>query len=326
MKTFIVSAAFLLSGALLAQEPRDLDILRARLKEVEEKLKAAKEEGRGDEREKLDQALLDLKAQILKVNEAGEAGKEEKGRPEGQKRREGRPAEGDSAHSMDLIEKIAQLRREAIRAKREGNMEKAKATWAEADNLDAELKLDPELRGAEGEQFLAAERQARANELREKAEAIARKGREAAEKMRRRAEDLREKARALARDGNPKEAQEDLRREAEKMQEEAEAIARDHREKAEEMRREAEKMARDFRGKDGGFRFGLREGGPSKPPSPPRPDYAQRPAPHGPDGPPPDDLRREVERLRSEVRELRDLLKRSLEERPAREPDKRNFR
>ncbi|MBI4583442.1 MAG: hypothetical protein HY717_05400 [Planctomycetes bacterium] len=79
----------------------------------------AKRAGRGDHAEELWEQSKKLEASLKKPP-----------RPKGEERDE----------AMALVDQIARLRKEAIHAKREGNPDRAKKVWNEADRLEGKLR------------------------------------------------------------------------------------------------------------------------------------------------------------------------------------------
>jgi hypothetical protein len=352
MKPFLFGLSLILvsAGPLLAQQSPEAAKLKERFKELESQAAQAKENGETDKLEKYTSEMAELKARIAELEAKGRDLKQErtnekitekikektKEKPKEERiRGRAKQKENDEDRSMVLIEKIGHLRREAVRAKRAGDLDRAKESWAEADRLDAELRLEgdlPELpppgpgQGPAGELVLR-----RAAEMRQRGEEMAQEGRRMAEEMREQARSFREKAKGLSGQGDPRDLQHELQREAEGMRSKAEALARDYRKKGEQFRRDAERLEREG---------GRLERGPPQPgepidfaPPPPGPPRFKG-GPVGPPVPGPrqlstpegDDLRGEVDRLRKEIRELRDLLNRSLKERPAPRSDEKSFR
>jgi hypothetical protein len=220
----------------------------------------------------------------------------------------------EAASDERLIDEIGSLRKEAVRAKREGQVERARELWSRADRLDRELRgrMDGR-RDGEGEDE-------RARAQRERAREQAREARERQAEVLHRLKDLEARAEAAGREGRSEE-RERLLREVREIQRRVEATA-DERARADRDDRPVVPRRRpDLPGLPGGDNLprpqpGRAEGLPPAPPVPPLPPG--RPRAEQPPGPPREELRQEIERLRSEVRELRELLKRSLEERKER--------
>jgi len=310
MRTLFLLAAFLVRGSLLAQEPpkdqRDIESVVGKIERLRGEARAARKAGDGEEAKKLLHQVRDLEASLKVLRD--------------QRRRDGEEGESD-----ELIDRIAELRKNAIRAKREGDREKAKELWGEADRLDGRLR--GEMGGRVAVQDVVQDVKANAQELRNRAEALARDGRRMAEEHKRRAEELKEKAMAMAREGK-KEIETELRREAEELRQSARALAREHEERAEHLRREAREMARAHERRPGRL---LEPPPPPPPPGAPPPPPSPREGGRPPNAPPPpqpldarpgpsrEELRSEIEKLRNEVRELREILKKSLDERKERE-------
>jgi chromosome segregation ATPase len=293
----------------------------------------------GDQNGLSDQKKLQtLLRELERAREEGEPEKEEKISREIKRVEESRASrqdrEADDRSSEDLIDRIAQLRKDAIRAKREGNADRAKEAWSEADKLESDLRGQME-RDRKGRGNRPDRRDPKVEEslreIKEKARALTQEGKGKAKELQAKANELAAKAKALAKEGQEEQAQ-DLRREAEEVRAKAETIAREFQERAEKFRREAEEKVQERSRNGKGPR---KENAPAiqKPPAPrppkgdpgllpPQPPNFP-PLPNGFNAEPREDLRQEIDRLRSEVRDLRDLLKRSLEEKPRRDqPEK----
>ena len=227
-----------------------------------------------------------------------------------------RGGEADERASEDLIDRIAQLRKEAIRAKREGAADRAKEAWSEADRLEHELQgrmaADRGKRRSRGEDPKTEDL---LRDIKEKTRAMTQEGKVKSKELAAKAKELSARAKELDKEGQQDKA-EALRREAEEVRAKGEALAREFQERAEKFRRDAEeRMENRFR--NGGAPEKPLAPVIGKPPAPPRPPKPPPlPPPNGFNGEPREDLRQEIDRLRSEVRELREVLKRSLEEKP----------
>jgi chromosome segregation ATPase len=287
----------------------------------------------GDQNGLSDQKKLQtLLRELERAREEGEPEKEEKISREIKRVEESRASrqdrEADDRSSEDLIDRIAQLRKDAIRAKREGNADRAKEAWSEADKLESDLRGQME-RDRKGRGNRPDRRDPKVEEslreIKEKARALTQEGKGKAKELQAKANELAAKAKALAKEGQEEQAQ-DLRREAEEVRAKAETIAREFQERAEKLRREAEEKVQErSRNENRNGKGPRKENAPAiqKPPAP-RPPKGDPgllppqplPPPNGFNAEPREDLRQEIDRLRSEVRDLRDLLKRSLEEKP----------
>jgi hypothetical protein len=233
---------------------------------------------------------------------------------ESQAREERRTGKGgeDAEKSLALIDQIGSLRKDAVRAKREGDLDRAKKLWAEAD------RLDEDLRGSVEENRPGKE-EVTLRVLSDRVKELTREGQRGAESVRRQAADLRKMAEALAHDGNSEDG-EKLRSEARRLEERAATHAKDQEQRSNQLRQEADRAAQKVRLEVTAAR-GRSSSRTVKPNTvPPKPQPAAQVIIEPVNGK--DDLRKEVDRLRSEVRELRDMLKKSLESRPGREDGK----
>src|SRR6185503_10991364 len=278
---------------------------------------------KGDQPLEDQKKLQSLLRELEKAREEGQPDREEKISREIRRIEESRSSrqdrEGDDRSSEELIDRIAQLRKDAIRAKREGDADRAKEAWSEADKLEGELR--GQMRDNKGRSARGDRRDPKTEdvlrEIKEKARAVAQEGKAKAKEFEAKAKELAAKAKALDKSGQEVEA-DAVRREAEEVRTKAEIIARDYQEKAEKLRRDAEDKAHALLERS---RNDARNGKGPRPDEAPAKPTAPR-APKGPVGvvppqppgvpPPPngfngderDDLRQEIDRLLSEVRDL----------------------
>jgi len=281
---------------------------------------------------------------------------EEKPRPEKDRPEKERPEKerderrGPDRERIEIKEKIQALQREAAEAREAGKVERAEELMRAARDLESRLrkevkeKVRPE---KEGDKLRGADRER--IEIKEKIQALHREADEAKKAGKvERAEELIEAARDLeAKLGKaikqkeppkPKEVGSEVLvdRIAKLRKGALHSLREGSKGNAMELWAEADRLDRELRGHIEGLRN--EAASPAERPQPPRPRRIERraeprpdprPAPdfrrpgEGGDGPPLNELRREIQQLRQELNEMREHIKRSQEERERRDQPER---
>jgi hypothetical protein len=279
---------------------KDAEKLRDRIGELERNLQEAKERGEGERADKIRRELDELRGNLGKLQGG-----------EGERR-----GIGDE-EVRQMKEKIMAVRREAEEAAKRGEKERAEKLFRDAKEIERNLE---ERRGGGDRRGIGDEEVRQMKEkimaVRGEAEEAAKRGeKERAEKLFRDAKEI-ERNLQERRGGGDRGRPEDLVDKIAQLRKEAIGAKRDGDPRhAMELWGEANRMEADLARATGigpeGEGAGMPRGG------------SPNAQPGGPGRRPMAEVQGEIDRLRQEVRELREILDRALSERPRREGDRR---